>query len=141
MGSGLRAKRAFSELSFSMVRAEVGLQEVPERRRGTRYLVQLPVSYRSAGGSTRGTILDISATGAAVEGTPPHEQLGGALVLQFECFGTIEPIGLNATLVRLTDRGFAVQFSEPEPFLKALLKIAMLHMEQSEARAPAGGGS
>ncbi len=124
-----------------MVRAEDGLQEVPERRRGTRYLVQLPVSYRSAGGSMRGTILDISVTGAAVEGTPPHEQLGGPLVLQFECFGTIEPIGLDATLVRLTERGFAVQFTEPEPFLKALLKLAMLHMEQHEAGAAAGRGS
>ncbi len=124
-----------------MVRAEVGLQEVPERRQGTRYLVQLPVSYRPPAGSLRGTILDISATGAAVEGAPPHEKIGGALVLQFECFGTIEPIGLDATLVRLTDRGFAVQFTEPEPFLKALLKLAMLHMEQHEARAPAGRGS
>ncbi len=89
----------------------------------------------------RGTILDISVTGAGIEGAPPHEQLGGTLVLQFECFGTIEPIGLDATLVRLTDRGFAVQFTEPEPFLKALLKLAMLHMEQHEARAPAGRGS
>ncbi len=124
-----------------MVRAEVGLQEVPERRRGTRYLVQLPVRYRSAGGSMRGTILDISVTGAGIEGAPPHEQIGGTLVLQFECFGTIEPIGLDATLVRLTGRGFAVQFTEPDPFLKALLKIAMLHMEQREARAPAGRGS
>ena len=76
MGSGLRAERAFSEFSFSMVRAEDGLQEVPERRRGTRYLVQLPVSYRCAGGSMRGTILDISITGAGIEGAPPHEQLG-----------------------------------------------------------------
>ncbi len=37
-----------------MVRAEVGLQEVPERRRGTRYRVQLPVSYRLSAGSLRG---------------------------------------------------------------------------------------
>ncbi len=124
-----------------MVRAEVGLEEVPERRRGTRYLVQLPVSYRSPAGSMRGTIQDISVTGACIEGAPPHERIGGTLVLQFECFGTIEPIGLDATLVRLTDRGYAVQFTEPEPFLKALLKIAMLHMEQHEARAPTSGGS
>ncbi len=116
-----------------MVRAEVGLQEVPERRRGTRYRVQLPVTYLPDSGSLRGTILDISATGAALEGAPPHDQLGGALVLQFECFDTVETIGLAARLVRLTERGFAVAFTEPDPFLTALLKIAMLHMEQREA--------
>ncbi len=37
-----------------MLGAEVGLQQVPERRRGTRYLVQLPVSYRPPAGSLRG---------------------------------------------------------------------------------------
>ena len=49
-----------------MLRAEVGLQEAPERRRGTRYLVQLPVSCRPSAGSLRGPILNISATRAAL---------------------------------------------------------------------------
>ena len=127
-----------------MVRADVGLQEVPERRRGTRYLVQIPVTYLPHSGSLRGTILDISDTGAGIEGAPPHEQLGGPLVLQFDCFGTVDSIGLAARLVRLTERGFAVEFTEPEALLRALLKIAMLHMEQSEAgvqAASAGRGA
>ena len=66
-----------------MLGAEVGLQQVPEHRRETRYLVQLPVSYRPFAGSLRGS-------------------------------------------------------TEPEPFLEALLELGMLHMEQREARAPAG---
>ncbi len=116
-----------------MVRADIGLQEVPERRQGTRYLVQIPVTYLAHSGSMRGTVLDISSTGAGIKGAPPHEQLGGALVLQFDCFGTAETVALAARLVRLTERGFAVEFTDPEPFLTALLKIAMLHMEQREA--------
>ncbi|MCH6561611.1 MAG: hypothetical protein O7B23_01040 [Deltaproteobacteria bacterium] len=62
------------------------MQQVPERRRGTRYLVQLSVSYRPPAGNLRGPI-------------------------------------------------------EPEPFLEALLELALLHMEQRERRAPAGRGS
>jgi len=120
-----------------MVRADPGLQQVPERREGTRYLVQIPVQYGSTG-SSRGTLVDISATGASVEGPPPQEEVGQAFVLELDCFGTPTSIGLGVWLVRLNEQGFAVQFTETEPFLRALLKIALLHLEQD--RAPAHDG-
>ncbi len=87
-----------------------------------------------------GTIVDISATGAHIEGAPAPEQIGGALVLQLDCFGGIGPIEFAARLVRPMEPGFAVEFTEPEPFLRALLKIALLHMEQDQERALQGSG-
>ena len=70
--------------------------------------------------------MNISESGALVEGSLPGAEIGATFVVEWTCFHPLEPIGLPARLVRQTDSGFAVQFIEEAPFFRTLLKLARL---------------
>ena len=117
-----------------MTEQNESLREAPEQRRrhGTRYLVSVPVEYGDGLSSLRGKIVELSASGALIEGPQAGGEIGALLTLRFFCFGTAQPIELGVQVVRPTEGGFAARFLDPEPFLRALLQIATLHLEEAE---------
>ncbi len=86
--------------------------------------------------------MELSASGALIEGLQARGDIDALLTLRFFCFGTPQPIELSVRLVRPTESGFAVRFLDPERFLRALLQIATLHLEEAErsGRGVAEGG-
>ena len=81
-----------------------------ERRPAPRFALRAPVEFRGGDITGHGTIENISASGALVEGVSPPVPQGTALGLQPSYYPGSSEVELWAEVVRTTDTGFAVRF-------------------------------
>ena len=96
------------------------------RRSAQRYLIRLPVAYASEVTNASGLLVDVSNSGARVEGLPPEAELGSTVEVELCTLPGEDPIVFPAKLARMCDGGFAVEFLERDPFLRAVLRLASL---------------
>ena len=95
-----------------------------DKRASQRVHVRFPVTFTSY--STEGTAYaqNISATGALLEEADPPLLAGGKIRLRFSLFPNSLPI--EAEVVRETEAGFAVRFSDLEARSREVLRCAVV---------------
>jgi hypothetical protein len=103
------------------------------KRASQRVHVRFPVSF--TGHSTSGTAYaqNISVSGALLEDADPPLLAGGKIRLSFSLFPDSLPIEINAEVVRETEAGFAVRFSDLEVRAREVLRRAIVKALNSAA--------
>jgi hypothetical protein len=96
------------------------------RRSAQRYLIRLPVAYATEATGASGLLVDVSNSGARVEGLPPEVDLGATIEVELCTLPGAEPLIFPAKMARMCDGGFAVEFLERDPFLRAVLRLTRL---------------
>jgi hypothetical protein len=97
-----------------------------DKRASQRIHVRFPVTFTSH--STEGTAYaqNISVTGALLEEADPPLLAGGKIRLRFSLFPDSLPIEIEAEVVRETEAGFAVRFSDLEVRSREVLRRAIV---------------
>ena len=103
------------------------LREVPVRRVAPRYIVRIPVTLRAGTTELDGVIVDVSDSGARIECKSIRLAPGSSLALEMRWIKSPEPIAMLAKFVRETPQGCALRFADPDPFLRAFVKLARAH--------------
>ncbi|MCP4007802.1 MAG: PilZ domain-containing protein [bacterium] len=104
-------------------------------RIGVRFRTQYDVK-RSVGS---GLVMDISETGALIEGADPMLIPGGRVRLKFSFYDDSLPVEVGAIVVRTTENGFGVKFSGLDQRHRALLAMAISKLRSSESSEDAEG--
>ena len=97
-----------------------------EKRGSARVHVRFPVTFTSH--STEGSAFaqNISTSGALLEDADPPLLAGGKIRLRFSLFPNSLPIEIEAEVVRETEAGFAVRFSDLEARSREVLRRAVI---------------
>ncbi len=77
-----------------------------------RFLFRIPVDYEAGGQCGKGTLLDISSSGALIEEVDRELSLGAFVEICYKLEGDEKPTLLYGKVARETDSGFAVEFVE-----------------------------
>lgn len=77
-----------------------------------RFQIRIPVDYDSAGQCGRGTLVDISSSGALIEEADIPLSAGAFVEICYKLEGDEQPTLLNGKVARETDSGFGVEFVE-----------------------------
>jgi hypothetical protein len=96
-----------------------------ERRANQRVRVRFPVSFTGKNTEGRAYARNISTTGALLEEAEPLLVAGGRIRLRFSLFPDSLPIEVTAEVVRETQHGFAVRFTEMDPRFRGVLRMAV----------------
>jgi len=100
------------------------LPETEHRRSAPRFELRAPAEY-SNGRDGRGTTENVSISGALIENISDPQPVGARLELRFSFFAGSYGTSFAGRVVRLTDRGFAVEFSELDGTQHRLLHNAL----------------
>ena len=100
------------------------MAETGNRPRKTRFGLRAPTEY-SEGRTGRGTTENISLSGALIENISEQQLVGTRLDLRFSFFAGSYETPFAGRVVRLTDRGFAVEFVELDSTQHQLLHNAL----------------
>jgi hypothetical protein len=100
------------------------LAETENRRSAPRFDLRAPTEY-SNGREGRGTTENISVSGALIENISDQRTVGTRLELRFSFFAGSYGTPFAGQVVRLTERGFAVEFSELDGTHRRLLHNAL----------------
>ncbi len=103
---------------------------IPERGK-LRASVRFRVDYIGPTFEGRGTVLNISKTGALIEDADRLLMTGSEIKLRFSFFHDSVPIEIPAQVVRETDQGFGVQFTKLSPRTRSVLGLAIAKLRQS----------
>lgn len=77
-----------------------------------RFQIRIPVDYDSAGQCGRGTLVDISSSGALIEEADIPLSAGAFVEICYKLEGDEQPTLLGGKVARETDSGFGVEFVE-----------------------------
>ncbi len=77
-----------------------------------RFQIRIPVDYDSAGQCGRGTLVDISSSGALIEEVDIPLSSGAFVEICYKLEGEEKPTLLHGKVARETDLGFGVEFVE-----------------------------
>ncbi len=86
-----------------------------ERRAAARLVARLPVGYSGERREGRGTIVDLSSSGALLFHVSVQVPVGTKLELEFGALSDWPSFALRAEVVRCLADGFAVQFIDASP--------------------------
>ena len=100
------------------------MAETGHHQRAPRFGLRAPTEY-SDGRTGRGTTENISLSGVLIENVAEPPPVGARLDLRFSFFAGSYETPLTGNVVRLTERGFAVQFSELDRSQQRLLRSAL----------------
>jgi len=97
----------------------------PIRRARPRVRVRFETQFRGRRTDGRGTVRNISTSGALIEPAKPLPLAGTRLVLRFSFYEGSVPIDVPARVVRETPGGFAVEFLGMDERTRSLLGLAI----------------
>ncbi len=97
----------------------------PSNRSRPRVEVRFRAEYSGRRISGSGTVHNISETGALIEYAEPLIMEGGRIRLRFSFYEDSLPVDIPALVVRETEGGFAVRFSDLDPRTRTLLRVAL----------------
>lgn len=100
------------------------MRETDDRRREPRFNVRAPTEY-SDGRTGRGTTENVSLTGALLENISSQQPVGARLELHFSFFAGSYETPFAGHVVRLTELGFAVEFTDLDSSRRQLLHSAL----------------
>ena len=109
-----------------------------DRRRTRRVPVGFLAEYECNDGQGKGTVRNISLTGAWVEVADLEPVSGGEVLLRLSFFPNSLPVEVRAHVVRATAIGFAVAFVGLTARVKGVLKLAIsklaaLHEDEGDS--------
>ena len=98
----------------------------PTNRRGKpRVRVRFPVTFIGRNTEGRAYAENISVSGALLVDAEPLLLAGGKIRVSFSLFPDSLPIEIDADVVRETEDGFAVKFSDRDPRARGVLRRAV----------------
>ncbi len=100
------------------------MAETQDRRREPRFDVRAPAEY-SDGRTGSGTTENVSLTGTLLENISIQQPVGARLELHFSFFAGSYETPFAGHVVRLTERGFAVEFADLDRSHRQLLHSAL----------------
>ena len=104
--------------------------------RGERYKLKVRVGILSSDGQTLGSVQDISATGARIEGAEAAPPVGSELRLGFSFYAYALPVPIRGRVVRHTETGgFAVGFMDVDFRTQILLRALLPKFSREEREA------
>ncbi len=87
-------------------------REAEPKQPARRFLFRIPVDYEAGGQCGKGTLLDISSSGALIEEVDRELALGAFVEIWYKLESDEKPTLLHGKVARVTDSGFAVEFVE-----------------------------
>jgi hypothetical protein len=95
--------------------------------------VRFPVSFTGRNTQGRAYAQNISVSGALLVDADPLLLAGGKIRVSFSLFPDSLPIDIDADVVRETEDGFAVRFSDTDPRARGVLRRAVAKALQAAA--------
>ncbi len=86
--------------------------EVEPKRPDRRFLFRIPVDYEAGGQCGKGTLIDISSSGALIEEADLQLSTGAFVEICYKLEGEEKPTLLYGKVARETESGFAAEFVE-----------------------------
>jgi hypothetical protein len=97
----------------------------PSPPRARRIAVSFSADFSGRQVEGRGTVRNISLSGALIEEASHLLIAGGDVELRFAFFEGSLPVALHAEVVRETPTGFAVRFVRVDPRVREILRTAI----------------
>jgi hypothetical protein len=106
----------------------------PERRATPRVQLLSHVFFSAGRVEGRGVLHEVSKTGARIEDTSPRLKPGTKVQLTFVLDQDGQPMDISANVVRETESGFAVQFTETNERLELWFQEVLSRSERGDSR-------
>jgi hypothetical protein len=100
-------------------------QQDNNRRVARRFDIHVPVEFTTSSGEGTGMTGNVSMSGARIDSASAQPSAGTPLELRFSFFVGSFETAFPCRWVRLTEDGFAVEFSGLEPGQQLLLRSAL----------------
>ena len=108
----------------------------PERRGAPRVRLLSHAFFSAGRVEGRGTLYDLSITGAGLKEATPLMKLGTKIRLTFALREDDSPIRIWGKVIRETETGFAVQFIEQDRRLNEWLQLVISQSESGASDQP-----